>query len=146
MKNRLATFFLGTETHPRITDAGKLAVRLLFGLTLALRHGWPTTRTALAGGDPGFPDPLGLGPEVTMLLVGTVEFVFVLFVLFGFLTRLSALAVVVNFSVAVFIHHWADPFGHKELAFLYLSAMTTILLLGPGRFSVDNFLFGKKGD
>ncbi len=44
----------------------------------------------------------------------------------GFRTRLAA-----------FIHHGANPWARKELAVLYGVAFLAVILLGPGRFSLD---------
>jgi putative oxidoreductase len=35
--------------------------------------------------------------------------------------------------------------GSGELAFMYLMGYVTLLLAGPGSFSVDKALFGKSG-
>jgi putative oxidoreductase len=40
-------------------------------------------------------------------------------------------------AVASFIAHGADDFGTKEKALLYLVSFVTIILVGPGKFSVD---------
>lgn len=90
-----------------------------------------------------FPDPLGLGAELSMLLAGTAEFGFVLLVVIGFCTRIALIPILVHFCVAFFIFHAGDPFRQKEMAYLYLSAMTCIMLLGPGNYSLDNWLFQK---
>jgi len=39
--------------------------------------------------------------------------------------------------VAGFIVHAADPFGTKEKAFLFSAFFIMIILLGPGKFSID---------
>jgi putative oxidoreductase len=36
--------------------------------------------------------------------------------------------------------HAADPFARKELALMYLLAYITILVAGPGKYSVDRYL------
>lgn len=118
----------------------KLTLRLLFGLSLVLNHGWPTFRGAL-GDASEFPDPLGLSPEVSILLAGSAEFVFALLVVAGLFTRISLIPVLINFIVAFFIFHAGDLFGQKEMAYLYLSAMTCTMLLGPGKYSLDSWLF-----
>lgn len=140
MKNTIATILFGGKYRSGLADIGKLAVRLLFGLSLAINHGWPTLNGLLNGAS-DFPDPLGFGPEVSMVLAGSAEFAFGLLIAAGLLTRISVLPVLINFIVAFFIFHAGDPFGHKELAYLYLSAMTVILFLGPGRYSMDHLLF-----
>jgi putative oxidoreductase len=40
-------------------------------------------------------------------------------------------------TVAVFIRHASDPFDVKELALLYGTIAMAIVLIGPGRFSLD---------
>jgi putative oxidoreductase len=40
-------------------------------------------------------------------------------------------------AVAAFIVHGGDPWGEKELAYIYLAGYLTLLLTGPGKFSVD---------
>lgn len=122
-----------------LEDIGKLLLRLLFGIPLALNHGWPSIRGVLSGHS-DFPDPLGISPEISMAMAGFAEFICALFVIGGLFTRISVFPILINFSVAVFIFHGNDPFGRMELAYLYLSSMTIIMLLGPGKISVDYFL------
>lgn len=122
-------------------DVGKLVIRLLFGLSLAINHGWPTFSNILSSKTGEYPDPLELGPEMTMILMGTSEFIFALMVVVGLFTRISVIPIIVGFTVAFFVHHATDPFGVKELSFLYLGAFTSIFFLGPGKFSLDYLLF-----
>ena len=57
----------------------------------------------------------------------------------------STIAVLSSVLVAGFVIHGADPWQKKELAFTYLAMYVAILLLGPGRWSVDGRLRGKVG-
>lgn len=140
MQSLFTKFLFGGRYHSELEDIGKLCLRLLFGLSLAINHGWPTFRGALENAS-GFPDPLGIGAGTSMILAGIAEFIFGLMVAAGLLTRLSLLPVLCNFIVAFFVFHAGDPFGQKELAYLYLSAMIGIMLLGPGKYSLDRLLF-----
>ena len=76
-----------------------------------------------------------------MILMGLAEFPCSLLVTFGFATRLAVIPIVIGFAVAFFIFHHADPFGSKELAFLYGSVFLMIGFTGPGKYSLDAKLF-----
>jgi len=39
--------------------------------------------------------------------------------------------------VAAGMVHLSDPFGKKEKALLYLAMFIAIILLGPGKYSID---------
>lgn len=119
-------------------DLGLLALRLLFALPLSIRHGWPTL-IDWWNGDIQYPDPLGLSESLTMLVMGCIEAIGTVLVAAGLYTRISAFLVASGFLVAVLIVHGADPFGVKELAYMYMSGFLSIFLLGPGRFSLDNY-------
>lgn len=124
-------------------DAGRLLLRLCVGLSMAINHGSATLRGwPHAAAD--YPDPIGLGGEASMALMIGAELVCALLVAAGLLTRLASIPPVVGMAVAFFVFHASDPFAKKELAFLYLVGFTTVLLLGPGRVSLDALLFGPK--
>lgn len=125
-------------------DMGLLLLRLLFGLTLSFRHGWPTMKDWWAG-NINYPDPLGLGENLTMLLMGTAEAVFTVFIAIGLFTRLSACSLTLGFATAFFVVHAVDPFHVKELPFLYLCGMLAIFILGPGKYSIDWLVWSRKG-
>jgi uncharacterized membrane protein YphA (DoxX/SURF4 family) len=96
---------------------------------------------------PNFPDPLGIGHPASLALVGVAEFFVSLFVFFGLVTCWSALVLAIDMGVAfISIHKGAlSGQGSGERAFMYLMGYVTLLLAGPGRFSVDKTLFGKGG-
>lgn len=112
---------------------------------MALVHG----RATLAGfrADPmDYPDPLGLGPQLSMGLMLFAELYCALAVAGGLLTRLALLPLVFGMGTAFFVYHAGDPFSGMELAFLYLVVFSTLLITGPGRFSLDKLLFGRRKD
>lgn len=92
-----------------------------------------------------FADPIGLGPEISFVLVVFAEVVCTTLLALGLWARLAAVPIVIFSLVAVFAQHWGDPFPKKELPLLYGTAALTIALAGPGMFSLDALLGKKRG-
>lgn len=118
-----------------------LVLRLAAG-GLMMSHGWDklihySERSSF------FPDPIGLGPSVSMALAVFSEFFCALAVALGLLTRAAVIPLMVTMFVAAFVFHGADPLAKKELALFYFAAFTAILCMGPGRFSLDSYLLKK---
>ena len=44
---------------------------------------------------------------------------------------------VINFGVASFLALKGQPIEHREVALLFLGACFTLLMTGPGKYSVD---------
>jgi putative oxidoreductase len=129
-----------------VVNASLLALRVWVGLTMLVNHGLDKLGhfSDLA---PGFPDPLGIGHSASLALVVFAEFFASLLLIFGVVTRGSALVLVINMGVAFGAVHKLvlSGQGSGELAFLYLMGYVVLLLAGPGSFSVDKLLFGRDG-
>jgi putative oxidoreductase len=63
-----------------------------------------------------------------------------MFLILGLFTRIAALIIVINLSVAVFVYHHGMPLKNVELGAVFLISIFTILILGPGRVSVDGMM------
>ena len=140
MNLRNTLFDSGRDGSSR--DLGLLIARVGFSGTLIWRHGFAKISGLVA--DPvEFLDPLGLGPGASLALATFAECVCASAVAFGILSRFACLALVINFGVIVFVLHGAQVPGDRgELALLFLVAFTTLLLTGPGRYSLDQWLRG----
>jgi putative oxidoreductase len=125
------------------TDLARLLIRVFFGFSMAMAHGYGKIVKYFSGGEIQFLDPIGLGASTSLLLAGVSEFAFPLLVAVGLFTRLSCLPVMATMVVAFAAVHLNDPYGKQELALVYLVAFTAIFLMGPGRFSADS-IFRKK--
>lgn len=132
MKRRL----LDPGSHTAPASLGLLVLRVGFGLSLALAHGWGKLQgfSELAS---TFPDPLGIGTRWS--LVGTIvgELFGPLFVVLGLGTRIAAIPAAFTMAVAAFSIHAGDPFQKKEMALLFLFAFSTLVFTGAGRYSAD---------
>jgi putative oxidoreductase len=130
---------------PASASAGLLVLRLWLGLSICKLHGW-SKLVGFSGMSHKFADPFGIGSAPSLGLTVFAEFVCGLLVALGLMSRLAALFLVINLTVAFFyVHkgHLVGP-GSGEMAFVYLAGFVTILVAGPGRFSLDATLSGKR--
>lgn len=117
------------------TPLGLLILRV--GLSaLMLTHGIPKLMNALEGNF-DFPDPIGLGATVSLILTIIAEVLCPLLIIIGYKTRLATIPVIITMLVALFVVHWSDPIGVKEKAILYLVGYLAVAFMGPGKLSVD---------
>lgn len=137
MFNRLNSPKLDALVSP---DIAILLLRI-GAAALVMTHGVPKLMRIL-GGNFGFGDPLGLGPEVSLFLVMFAEAICAFLILIGLWTRLAAVPLIINFIVVVFVAHAGDPFGSKELGLFFMTAFLTIFFTGAGKYSFDQ-LIGK---
>ncbi|GAB5473733.1 MAG: DoxX family protein [Maribacter sp.] len=116
-------------------DIGLALLRILPSAML-LTHGLPKFQKLISGNFE-FGDPIGIGPAPSLFLAVIGEFICPILLIVGFKTRWVAIPPAITMAVAAFIVHASDPFGTKEKAFLFLAFFVVIILVGPGKFSVD---------
>jgi putative oxidoreductase len=117
------------------TDIGLALLRIVPSIFM-LTHGWGKFNRLISGNFE-FADPIGIGATPSLFLAVIGEFICPILIIIGFKTRWAAVPTAITMAVAAFIHHSADPFGDKEKALLFLVVFIAIMLLGPGRFSID---------
>ncbi|MEK6153718.1 DoxX family protein [Flavobacteriaceae bacterium 3-367] len=113
-----------------------LAVLRIASSAMLLTHGIPKFQK-LINGNFEFPNPLGIGASPSLFLAVIGEFVCPILIIIGYKTRWATVPPAIVMLVAAFMIHGSDPFKNKELALLYLTALLTVMLLGPGRYSID---------
>lgn len=89
---------------------------------------------------PNFADPFHIGSTTSLALVVFAEFFCAAFIILGLFTRLAAIPLVLAMSVALFSAHKGEFFGRGELAGLFLVVFFSILIMGPGKASVDRLI------
>lgn len=92
-----------------------------------------------------FPDPIGIGSATSLLLAVFAEAVCTVLVLLGLLTRLAVLPIITTLLVAALVVHSDDPWSKREFALLYAIPFLTVLLMGPGTFSLDALRSQRRG-
>ncbi|HEU0013289.1 MAG TPA: DoxX family protein [Longimicrobium sp.] len=141
---RLRTLLFGQPTtHTPAMDAGLLLLRLFAGLALAFGHGMdklpPTERFVAGVAEMGYP-----APELFAYAAGLSEFVGGLLVALGLFTRPAAFLAFFTVANAAVLRHAGDPFGEREKALLFAATMLLFVLGGPGRFSLDALIRGRR--
>jgi putative oxidoreductase len=126
---------------------GLLLLRAVTGAAFAL-HGWMKITGPVGMFHWG--DGMGI-PKVFQFLAVAAEFGGGLGLIVGLLTPIASFGIICTMLVALFKVHL--PAGHPfvsmggpsyELAAVYLANALAILLLGPGAFSLDALIFGRR--
>jgi putative oxidoreductase len=83
---------------------------------------------------------LGLGSVVSLAIVVFAELFCSVFLIMGLFTRVIAALLIFEMLVVVFNAHQGQIFGDGEHGMLFLTGYIAILLLGPGKASLDGIL------
>jgi len=132
-------------TQPWMTHLVPTTLRVLVGVMM-IYHGTPKVFEGTSGlsealASRGWPLPWLLG-----VLTAYTEFAGGILLSVGFLTRPVALAMALLFFIIAFVFHGGDPFGDKELPLLYFVLSVAIVLYGPGRVSVDQYVINRSAE
>lgn len=133
--------FIQPYVLPKGVSVALLLVRLLMGIALIM-HGWGKIQTPFSWMGPDAPVPGFL-----QFLAALSEFGGGIALLLGLLTSVAMLGLFCTMAVAVHMHAVikGDPFvGGYELASLYLVLAVMFIIVGPGKFALDNKIFGNK--
>ena len=127
-------------------DCCFLVIRVTFSFLMFFYHG----HNKLMGGVPRWEK---LGSALTNLIglsflktffgfmASMSESIFAILLLFGLMTRLSSLLLLTTMLVASAHHLVGQKF--PEMAILYATFCILMLVAGPGKYSIDNYLTKK---
>lgn len=132
-----------TKINEEAVQFALLLFRVFLGIVM-MTHGYPKLQKLMAGGNIEFMDFLGLGPAISLVLVVFAEFVCSIFLILGLFTRWMLIPLIITMLVAVFGVHINDSFGKMELGLLYLVGYIVLMIIGPGRYSIDGLIAKRK--
>src|ERR1700756_1445506 len=115
-----------------------LVLRVWLGLDLFFRHGVEKI-TRFSQMSAHFPDPVHIGPRLSLAYALLSDGICSLLVVLGLATRVAALIIVINLTVAfTLVHHFATSGPRSgELPLVFLGGFLAVLIAGPCRYSVD---------
>jgi len=129
---------LSTKYSAGAFSTAMLVLRLGVG-TLMLMHGYDKL-IHFAKYEPQFINFMGIGTTMSLALCVFAEFFCSLFLILGLITRLACIPLIINALVIIFKASDGNPFGKSELPTLYLVGYIVLLLVGPGRVSIDGMV------
>ena len=83
---------------------------------------------------------LGIGSSVSLALDIFAEFFCSIFLILGLFTRLATIPLIIDVAVAVVKGHDMKIFSEGEHAAIFFLVFIAILLVGPGRVSIDGMI------
>ncbi|HSZ32985.1 MAG TPA: DoxX family protein [Puia sp.] len=130
---------LSTSYSDGAFNFAMLVQRVVTGLLLLIGHGLPKIQN-FSELSVNFYDPFRISHRGSLILVILAELFCSMLLVLGLFTRIVAFIIVINLSVAVFIYHNGQPLKNVDLGAIYLTNVFTIMILGPGKVSVDGMM------
>lgn len=129
---------------PKNTDIALLILRVWIGFSLFMHHGlFKIMNFSHLWGH--FLDPLHIGSGFSLIFSTLSDGICSVLIAFGIATRPAALIVAIDVLVVLaMLDHFAFSPGDGEVVYLYLGGMLTLFLAGPGKYSLDNKIWGSK--
>ena len=119
-----------------------LLYRVIISILLVFGYGLKKLKMLIYGED-FFYSFLGFGSDITLLLASIGELIAPIFIIIGYKTRFfTALPLFMMFIVVLDVKS-GEPFESYQSALLYLISLLIIIIAGPGKYSIDNYIKGK---
>lgn len=128
-------FLFSTSYNQVSFNLAMLLLRIGFGLLMIPNHGYAKL-VSFSERKNDFMDFMGLGGSLSLSLAIFAEFACSILIILGFFTRLATLPLIITMLVILSVHNW-EIFGKHELVPAFLLGYVAILLLGPGKYSLD---------
>ena len=121
---------------------GLLVFRILLSLELIVVHGFK--KLGICGCEKEqIPNPLHFPETFNNLFAIGANIVFPLFVIAGLLTRMAILPILAVTLTGYFVLHWTDPLIIRDAPYMYSLSYLLLLVSGPGKYSIDNYIHKK---
>ncbi|MEI7735719.1 MAG: DoxX family protein [Ferruginibacter sp.] len=127
---------LSTKYSAGAFNTAMLLLRLGIGI-LMMMHGYDRL-VHFGNYQHDFTNFLGIGSTMSLALVVFAEFFCSLFIILGLFTRLATIPLIIAMCVIYFKVNDGHVFIKSENAPLYLISYLVLLLIGPGKISVDS--------
>lgn len=121
-------------------DFSSLILRLAAGSFMIYGHGAGKFTKFFSEEPIEFINPFGIGAVATLGLVVFAEIICSLLVILGLMTRYALIPLMITMLYAVFVAHGDDPFRQKEMGLLYFFIFLALMLIGPGKYSLDRMI------
>jgi putative oxidoreductase len=127
---------LSTKYSAGAFNTAMLLLRVSVGI-LMMMHGYDKL-VHFAKYQNDFTNFLGIGSTMSLALVVFAEFFCSLFIILGLFTRPATIPLIITMCVVIFKINHGNVFIEYEKPPLYLICYLVLLLLGPGKVSVDS--------
>lgn len=87
-----------------------------------------------------FMNLLGMGSNLSLVLMIFAEFFCSMFIILGLFTRLATIPLIITTGVMFFKLHNAEFLGNGETTVLFLTGFLVLFIVGPGKLSVDGMI------
>ena len=119
-----------------------LLFRAAVSLEMIFVHGFKKLGIGLAAAET-VPNPLHLPEALNDAFAVSANILFPFLVLIGCFTRLATLPILAVTLTGYFVLHWNDAALVRDTPFIYSVIFLFILVLGPGAYAVDSYLYKK---
>jgi putative oxidoreductase len=127
---------LSTSYSETVFNTGTFILRASLGLLMCINHGFGKV-TNFNELSQTFFDPFHIGHRWSLMLSIFAELFCSMLLVLGLFSRIAAFILVINMAVAVFMVNRHFPLKQSEESILFFAGFLMLLLVGPGKYSVD---------
>jgi len=129
---------LSTAYSDGLFNLGTFLLRACLGILMFVDHGLPKI-FHFSELQHNFFNFLHLGSAFSLVLSIIAEVFAAGLLVLGLFSRMAAILLLIDLGVAIFLVHYGQPVVRFEGAIIFFAGFLMILLVGPGKFSVDAF-------
>jgi putative oxidoreductase len=137
----MISYLIKARNYTTPFNVAILCLRIIASIMM-LTHGGPKFMRLLDG-NLKFGDPIGIGSEISFVLVVFAEFFCSILLIIGLGTRMASIPLLFTMLVALLVAHGADPIFDHLNVLAYIATYVFLFFTGSGKYSLDYKLFHK---